>query len=574
MPRLTSLEIPAGNAAGLAPRTMPRLEARVVVAGPNGAGKSRLLEFAATKAEREFGTSDVLRLGRLSTRLEDPRQRAQTENRQLLEQIGDPAKGVSIPQVALSYIQKILDRQFNATHQLSTAEPELRRSAEEDAERLQALSEQLLGARLDRQSSIDGNVTFRAQDLASSERKISEGQASLIDLIVRLHAQGAKLGELIIFWDEPELHLHPLAVGKALLRLEQANPGGQIWLATHSVPLVAQFSSSSLWFVNDNEVIWSGKAPEALLAGLLGAPDGVERMRDFMDLPVNLAAATFASECLCRPAAVTTKEDDPQLKMIRIQVCEAAANGRLAVLDYGAGRARLLSSFAELESMAATVDYFAVEPDPAAMLACSDVVAAAYGQADVHGRVFSSVEDLQIRLPGKKFAVIVLCNVLHELDPAKWVSFFKIEARSLLAESGVLLVVEDYELPHGEMAHQHGFFLLDTVELNTLFPAEAGAHDIVTSARHNGRLKAHAISGERLASISEGSCVEAIRSLRERARENVQVLRNSGQSTYAEGRRYALWTQLYCNASIYLDDLKRLSSASLLSANAGALSAQ
>lgn len=554
VPRLHKLEIPSGNAVGLAACTMSRLESRVVVAGPNGAGKSRLLKFAAAAAEEAFTKSNMLLIGRLSTQLEDPQQRAQTENRDLMARIHDPVQAASWPQVALAYIKKVLDRDFNATHPRSTAEPEERRLAEEDAERLQTLSEQLLGARLDRQSRVDGNVALRGEDLASSDRRISEGQASLIDLMVRVHAQEAKLGDLVIFWDEPELHLHPHALSKALARLEQANPRGQIWLATHSVPLVAESPSSSLWFVSDNKVHWSGKAPEALLAGLLGAPDGVERMRDFMDLPVNLAAANFASECLVAPAAVTTGKDDPQLLMIREQVLASAAEGKLAVLDYGAGRGRLPTLLADEERAdVATIEYFAVEPDADARQACSEAVAEAYGP-EARARVFTSVEDARAGLVGERVGVIVMCNVLHELDPAQWVSFFRDEARSMLTDDGSLLVVEDYELPHGEMAHEHGFLLLDKAELDVLFPRQNGAGDIVTSERREGRLKAHAIPCARLASISETSRTEAVRALCNRARSRVRDLRKSGQRTYAEGRRYALWAQLYCNAGIYLDE--------------------
>jgi ABC-type cobalamin/Fe3+-siderophores transport system ATPase subunit/cyclopropane fatty-acyl-phospholipid synthase-like methyltransferase len=532
---------------------MSRLGARVVLAGPNGAGKSRLLGLAAAAAEEKYTKAGVLNLGRLSTQLEDPQDRAQSENKGMVEQIHDPAHGVSFQRLALSYIGKILDHEFNATHQRSTVPPDQRRLAEEDAERLQALSEQLLGARLDRRASVDGSVTLRGNDLASRERRISEGQASLIELVARLHAQEAKLGELIIFWDEPELHLHPAAVSQALERLERANARGQIWLATHSVPLVAASHPPSLWFVNDNELYWSGKAPEALLAGLLGAPHGVERMRNFMDLPVNLAAATFASECLSTSAAVTTSSNDAQLALIRDHVRGFSANGKLAVLDYGAGRGRLLRALAEEENAnAVTIEYMAVEPDADAQKACSELVAEVYGQEGV-GRVFSRVEDLRGKLASERIGAIVMCNVLHELDPAKWISFFKDEAHAVLADNGVLLVVEDYELPHGEMAHEHGFLLLDRPELDVLFPGEGVPPDIVTSERRDGRLKAHAIPRARLASISEASRTQAIRVLRDRARDKVRELRKSGESTYANGRRYALWTQLYCNAGIYLD---------------------
>jgi ABC-type multidrug transport system ATPase subunit len=550
--RLNNLEIPAGNAAGLPARTMSRLGARVVLAGPNGAGKSRLLRFAAAAAEKKYTKAGVLDLGRLSTQLEDPRQRAQTENKGMLEQINDPAHGVSFQRLALLYIGRVLDREFNATHQHSTVPANQRQLAQEDAERLQTLSELLLGARLDRAASVDGSVTLRGNELASNERRISEGQASLIELVARLHAQEAKLGELIIFWDEPELHLHPAAVSQALERLERANARGQIWLATHSVPLVAESHPSSLWFVNDSQLYWSGTAPESLLAGLLGAPNGVERMRSFMDLPVNLAAARFASECLSRSAAVTTSSDDPQLALIRDHLRASDANAKQAVLDYGAGRGRLLRTLAEENANVAMIEYMAVEPDADAQKACSELLAEVYG-AEGAGRVFSRVEDLREKLNGERIGTVVMCNVLHELDPALWVSFFKNEVHALLVDNGFLLVVEDYELPHGEMAHQHGFLLLDRPELDVLFPGTEGLLDIATSEQRDGRLKAHAIPSARLASISEASCAKAIRVLRDRARDKVRELRKSEQRTYADGRQYALWTQLYCNAGIYLD---------------------
>jgi hypothetical protein len=112
------------------------------------------------------------------------------------------------------------------------------------------------------------------------------------------------LENYIIFMDEPENHLHPSAVIDLLDTIKEHNPNGQIWIATHSIPLLSHFDSSFLWFVENNTVKYSGKKPELVLRSLLGDEDRIQKLRDFTSLPSELARNRFTFECLCPPQVV------------------------------------------------------------------------------------------------------------------------------------------------------------------------------------------------------------------------------------------------------------------------------
>jgi chemotaxis methyl-accepting protein methylase len=58
------------------------------------------------------------------------------------------------------------------------------------------------------------------------------------------------------------------------------------------------------------------------------------------------------------------------------------------------------------------------------------------------------------------FDVIIMCNVLHEIDTKDWLKLFRKDGliSSLLSKKGLLLLVEDQQIPTGEKAYQKGFF--------------------------------------------------------------------------------------------------------------------
>jgi hypothetical protein len=125
---------------------------------------------------------------------------------------------------------------------------------------------------------------------------------------------------------------------------------------------------------------------------------------------------------------------------------------------------------------------------------------------------------------------------------------------SLLSEDGILLLVEDHQMPIGEKAYQKGFLVLDTPQLKQLFSIIEKDKAFIYDSERHGRLKAHRIPKECLIRISASSRSRAIRSVSQTARQNILDIRNA-ERNYSNGKLHGFWTQQFANAQLDLDEL-------------------
>ena len=124
---------------------------------------------------------------------------------------------------------------WNSTHPNSTEPETTRNEKRERYESLCSLVHTVLGEPLSR--DFDNNATLFGKPIAKAA--LSDGQRALLQWCIALHAQDEKLGELILLMDEPENHLHAESLLASIERIASANSNGQMWIATHSVPLIA-----------------------------------------------------------------------------------------------------------------------------------------------------------------------------------------------------------------------------------------------------------------------------------------------------------------------------------------------
>jgi len=151
-----------------------------------------------------------------------------------------------------------------------------------------------------------------------------------------------------------------------------------------------------------------------------------------------------------------------------------------------------------------------------------------------------------------------MCNVLHEIDPNDWLKLFskKGEIPNLLNENGILILVEDQEMPIGEKAYQKGFIVLNTAELKELFSIKESDSDFEFSdARGDGRLKAHIIKKEYLMRISPESRLGSIESVHKNASEKILSIRKD-KINYKNGKIHGFWVQQFANTGLSLSELK------------------
>ncbi|WP_158627262.1 AAA family ATPase [Corallococcus sp. AB045] len=609
---------------GIGHTSMARLGTVVILAGPNGGGKSRLLQSVylgvalhptpmeletrqslvenwRKQLEQKYGASAVvneeqvfelvrhhypeeaqwvkmcedntMRARRVVIRglredkpvyhyvprqvgLVDPFSMSRSRTLAAAREVRDGIGFNSLGNGCLAYVADVQDRWFQATHPVVTIEESEKEQVVGNYQRLCDDIKKLLGTRLGR--NLEGAPTLWGRSIQNAG--LSEGQLLLLQLAVALHAQGMRLSEAILLLDEPETHLHPAAVVDVLETLRKATPNGQLWIATHSLPVLAWAPTDSLWFVRDGRAKWVGRDPELVLTGLLGDDQGRERLESFLQLPAQFASNRFAADCLLAPTVVMTDGDDPQLLQIRNAISAIHRPGQpFRLLDFGAGKGRLLAALREAhrdgQPFFETIDYRALDASASDREQCASLIDEIYGGGASAVRHFRGDADLESQLDAESIDVAIMCNVLHEISPGQWISVLgpgSALARSL-RPSGFLLIVEDMHIPVGEKAHSHGFLLLDTYPLKGLFAWREADPAIQLVTERDGRLKAWLVPASLLKRVSPATRTDALQRLQIHARKALQDLRQQ-QPSFRNGQLHGLWTQLFANASLALDE--------------------
>lgn len=467
-------------------------------------------------------------------------------------------------QHCLFYIHQLQNRWWNADHQRFSGTLEEKSNSISAYEELQEIVQNLLGVKLDR--TLNGEPSLFGKSIADAA--LSDGQKVILQLCVALHAQGGELDNTIFLLDEPENHLHPSASIELLEALYKLTDSSQIWVATHSIPLLAYMASiepMSLWYVDDGLVTNAGRKPKLVLDSLLGDDARIDQLNIFTGLPAQMASINYAIESLNPPKVMTVNEKDPQVSQIQKMFGKYwTKDVPLSVLDFGAGKGRLLDGLAaDLISKGGRLDelinYFAFDLPSKDCDICKATIKGYFH--DGNPRHFNSRDNFFEEKDEECIDVVVMCNVFHEISPKEWLNIFSnqsLVARAMKSD-GYLLIVEDQRIPVGEKAHEYGFLVLDTSHLKTLFNIKQvdidSGYFVRDDCREDGRLKAHLISKSLLSRISSDSINNSIRQLKETAKDSIKSLRGL-PPTYANGQLNGFWTQQFANASLFLDEIE------------------
>lgn len=461
-----------------------------------------------------------------------------------------------LPNGTFSKIQTIQDRWFNSTHQISKYSKDEKENAITDYDKLDELIKIFLNTSIGR--TIDGEATLFGFPLGKTN--LSDGQKILLQFCIAIYSQETALKDLILILDEPENHLHPSVIIETIEKILKCVKNGQIWIATHSIPILAHFDPSLIWYVENNTIRHAGKIPEKVLHSLLGNEDEVAKLQDFISLPSQYATSRFAFESLFEPRVVLTNSDDPQSFQIRKELLKLSDKGILRILDYGAGKGRLISNIVDLDEvnqdkLIKKIDYIAYDKFDKDKELCENALFKAYGISE--NRYFNNFHNILSKYDKGSFNVVIMCNVLHEIDPKDWLELFKNEGKisNLLIENGFLLLVEDHKMPIGEKAYQKGFLVLDTPQLKNLFKISEKDTDFKCEDKNDdGRLKAHLIPKQCLARIDESSRLSSLRSISATAKDKILEIRDL-ENNYQNGKLHGFWTQQFANAQLCLDEL-------------------
>lgn len=610
--RISKITMPKGCFDdGLAEIEMKKLGDMVVIAGKNGSGKSRLLERIKNNVNAYISKAEANEISRSINMLidglgglVDPQfsYESKKEIEELQEKL-EPLKYIHFADKhskfkALSfvpkrtelkkigvmtleeqaeaynkcvggdlenlhdktnaYINEVWNDYFTSTH----PDSEKDYTAEEienicsNYKNLDDLIFAFLGVRIGK--GIRRNCTLFG--LMLDNAKLSEGQSILLQLCVAIHAQGASLDNLILILDEPESHLHPKALTDFYNKIRDVLKNGQIWIATHSINLLSQVDASCIWYMKDNAIEYAGKVPEDVLDGLLGSEDERIKLHDFVGLPDTLANIRFACECLIAPKPLTNDGDRQTAQIQKYIKEQREKKGKVCVLDYGAGKGRLINSMSATENAKDWLNYIAYDKYSSDddVKICKNAIESVYDTSEE--RLFRDLADIEKSDDIDKVNIAVMCNVLHEIPGDEWVSILnsKSPLYRLLADDGFLLIVEVLELPVGEQPHNMGFLVLWEDEVKELFALEEGNNVFCRKHEKNADLVAYTIPKKALKEVTNATYKKAIEMLKDNSLKEVKELRESGnEGKYKAGRKHAFWSQQYINAMLALVEAEK-----------------
>lgn len=467
---------------------------------------------------------------------------------------------------APAYMRKVMQAALTARDKRRTLGQEAITTEENTEKDLKDMLQKLLGPEIEISLEDTWRLLIGGFDL--QEQKLSEGQQLLFQFGCVLHAQGGSLSDCIVLLDEPENHLHPAVLTQIVDKLKYLLTDGQLWIATHSVPLIAHLVADEpdcLWYAESGNFKRAGRSPERVLESLMGGPEGAKRLHDFTLRPAQYAALSFMAQCLQPPGVVGPGVKDPQTSQIAAILWRHSEAGekKLRIIDFGAGKGRLLSTLSIGQDIASKwLEYYAYDSDKTNQADCQIEIDAIY-KGDATNRYFTDLHTLAARIDRESVDVVVMCNVLHEIDPDHWISLFGASniLCNLLAPTGNILFVEDYGITVGERAHRFGFLLLDEPELCSLFGVKEADRTIdrfirettVNDERYRNRLVAHMVGKDCIARITSQSQLNAITGLHDRMAGELTTLLASDSSASGEsGRAYARHSQLMANAALWL----------------------
>lgn len=487
-----------------------------------------------------------------STGLGDPNEIVENKKSDLLKKIHDFDIN-NINKFSLVLIEDIYRRYWITTHPKSTVSDSEREQAKSNYNRLNSILDSLLGVKIS-----DGPIISPYLfGFPIEKANLSDGQKILLQYAVAFYCKGEEVENSVLILDEPENHLHPSIIVDVISKLAKSAYNGQIWISTHSLPLISHFhKNATILYMENGKVISEGKIQEKILRGIVGDDDKVARQKEFLDLPYVVQFQKYAQECLFPPKVIGKKEGvDPQVNQVAITInslLEKNNRNPLKTLDYGAGKGRII---ANLQQGNTDLDYIAFDKNEDNRIECIKNIENAYGSAE--NRWYCDTQKLKPDHGLNSFDLILLSNTLHEINPIEWTNLFGPDGRitELLKPEGHLLIIEDQLIPIGEHAHEYGFIVLDTESLMYLFEIkDAGA--LTVDEKREGRLKAHLVPSKYIANYNHNTLKKSMTNHKKHAENKIQEIRTS--SLNLRSKEYAFWVHQYTNTSILLDKLRNI----------------
>nr|WP_319571191.1 AAA family ATPase [uncultured Draconibacterium sp.] len=403
--------------------------------------------------------------------------------------------------------------------------------------------------------SVNGNMVgyFTVNGMKFNYLQFSDGEKILFSYVLMffLMSQNKNLRfkDSIIVIDEPELHLHPDAEIDLINGIRNIiSKNGQLWIATHSLNIISHLNFDEIFVLKDGQIFHPSRSIQHdALKELLKIDDRIFKLSEFINSITEWTFTQFITECFINPEVIeSSNKNDPQIESFINFLKTLKDEKKTFLLDFGAGKGRLVEHVLSGVNVVNKIEYCALEPD----IDCHKSLISKGVKS-----IFSSHDDL----PSETFDIIILCNVLHEIKLDNWMYILNKIINSL-SNSGYLMIIEAKTLSKGENIEDIGYLLLDESELSKLFNitpplinlANNGSQDKITSVVISSKDLKY-VTIENLQNTLEflgKNTLEKIINLRKENYENVNI--NS------IGRKSAFYSQLHINSKIALMHINKM----------------
>ena len=364
-----------------------------------------------------------------------------------------------------------------------------------------------------------------------------------------------KYEDAIILIDEIENYLNPQSIRNILMYLEKTfGKEGQLWIASHSLDVLLYLNSRNCFclerrnketFIHKPDIANFSKIREELYGNDIDAQLG----QSFREDEMKHYFSEFMIQCLKEPETVKCiNQNDIQLRLFL--KCLDKQKKKIDILDFGAGEGRIGKALNELNDK--RISYYAYDIEEENIRKIR--------QMQFVKQVYASKEEIS-----KKFDVILLCNVLHEICVWCWEDDLNF-IFSRLKENGILIFIEDLELPVGEYIDETGFLLLDGEMSANLFGQEKVSLILAEEEKYRDRILCAAVNSK--AHVSKEDILETLNLLKKRSLEKTWQIRRNRKDDFTSqprklGSEMARAAQLAVNADIALEYLRGVDAASV-----------
>lgn len=354
-----------------------------------------------------------------------------------------------------------------------------------------------------------------------------------------------KFKESIIIIDEPELNLHPKAQIKLIQSLEEIiKDQGQLIIATHSLSIIANLDYGSIFLTRESQLLTpSSSIPFNAIDDLMGFEEHYNKIVEFLVSTPSWAMINFMAQCFVDPEVFdSATKSDPQLDIFKKLIL---TKNNLNILDFGSGKGRLIDRIKESEESWKRIEKYD----------CFDIDEN-YNQIVLDKGASYIFNDLE-EIPDNKYDLIIMVNVLHEIHIQHWEDSL-IKVKKALKPSGFLALIEDVELPIGELPNELGFLLLEKDEMKILLGNKITFFNSPIE-RYKDRILCGLISKEEMNLINKKTLITTLEKLKENSLNCIINYREDEEKNKKLniGRLYALKSNSFVNSQLAIDYLNK-----------------